>query len=94
MDLSDSGLIVTKHAIDRYKERTGKDLPDEYIADRIRSSIRKAKEVKHKNSILSARSLIDHGYEKAIYFKYRKLIFVIVDNTVVTVHKGQANYWK
>lgn len=88
-------LEVTKHAIDRYKERSGvKDLPDHYIVDRICTSIKKGKPVTHKNPALAACSLMNHRYQKASYFRHRGLIFVVVDNTVITVHNGQANHWK
>ena len=88
-------LVVTDHAVQRYRERTNcKQALDNSIREIIRQRISQGTEVVHKTPQQAALSIIKHGFTKATYIRHNGIVFVITDNNVVTLHKGEANRWK
>ena len=87
-------IVVSQHAIDRYRDRTGSNKSSKIIVERIKDQLSKAEEyvLKQKFKVIA---LLSHNFEESQYFKTRNgMIFVVLDNTVKTVHEGTADRWE
>ena len=80
-------MKITKHAIDRYRQRTGATCSDIIAEDRILSMMGRADEVRLKEECRVA-SLLAHKFELANYYILGELVFVVVNNSLVTIHKN------
>jgi hypothetical protein len=83
--------VISRHAIDRFRERTGTNKPDEVIVKRVaaRLAIADEMELKPKYRVLE---LMAHGVHSK-YWRSHDLIFVIESGVIVTVHRGEAERW-
>lgn len=88
-------LKITNHAVNRFKQRRECNLNDDAVRKLIKDLLKQAQQVEHKDPSQAVKALIRHNYEKARYFRRSGLIFVLsADNTVLTVHKGEAKQWR
>ena len=79
-------MKITKHAIDRYRQRRGKEnCSDEVIEVAIRQVLYRAREVKLKPEYRTT-ALLCHKFEEAQYLLAGKFIFVKVNDSIITVH--------
>lgn len=84
-------LKVSRHAAIRYCERMGVK-NTEAAAKSIIELLKDAEDVEIKPKFQTA-ELMDHG-KKAQFKRSLGLVFVICDNTVLTVHEGSAKRWR
>ncbi|MCK5019376.1 MAG: hypothetical protein KAS32_20125 [Candidatus Peribacteraceae bacterium] len=89
-------ISVTKHAVDRYVERTG--TKEKRYDQLVRTIIEKwngAKpvELKSRHRITH---ILRHGYvDKKVEYRLNGLIiFVVVDNSLVTVRPNDKRLWR
>lgn len=88
-------LKITNHAVARFKERRESNLDDNTVRKIIKDLLVEACPVEYKDPAEAVRALIRHKCERAQYFRRAGLIFVVsTDNTVLTVHKGEARQWR
>ena len=91
------GIHVAKHAIDRYRERTGCKRSDTYIVEKLRDFFSKSIEVVLKKEF-AAKTIINHNFNLARYFQFDQWIMVVefIDGRDVlrTIHTGQAKRWQ
>lgn len=85
-------FIITNHAIQRYRERTGAVYSDEKCKNKIKKLISAGKEVILKPEH-RVRELLKRQYKDSKYIKNHNLMIVIEDNIVVTIHDNTANKW-
>lgn len=82
---------VSQHAIDRFRERTGTTKGDLSIINQMGRRLTTAEEM-----VLLERyriyELLSHGRHSR-YFRSNDLIFVVEEERILTVHKGQADRW-
>lgn len=77
-------IHITRHAIARYRERTGSTADDARAERRLRRFLEDARPVRRKNS-LSA--LLNHGCREAHYYLYRgNWVLVVAGNALVTTY--------
>lgn len=97
MSLLKENLVISNHAIEKYRLRTQTLAKDEALKEKILSRLSRARQVKHKNGVFAARALIDHNFEKTLYLRHGDCIFVLIEDgdkqIVKTVHKGEARRW-
>lgn len=89
-----SEFTVTKHAIDRWRERTGDTGSDLGIRNKIVKKIHAATEVE-LTGYYKAIALINHNFQEARYYQSGKWIFVVEEHSkaIKTVHEGTAERW-
>lgn len=82
-------MIVTNHAIEKWRERTGSKYSEEKVVKKILTGVYTGKEVfpKGKYKVLK---LLRHKCEPAKYVYNWGLIFVVVGKHIVTVHKNDV----
>lgn len=95
-DVPIKDIKVTNHAVTRYRERTdSKTLTDQQVRDTIKQLVSKGALVEHKRQEDAVMAIIQHKCEKAYYYRRAGLVFVVSqDNTVLTVHRGEAKKWR
>jgi len=85
---------VTNHAVNRWRERTGSKHADEKIRVKIRGMVDAGEEMEMKKKF-RVLALIDHRFDDAKYIRGKNgMIFVVVNDTVVTIHNGRADRWE
>jgi hypothetical protein len=85
---------ITKHAIERFRTRSGRKNQSMAVAQqKIANMLDSAKEVQLKPEYL-ATQLINHGFKEARYFKHCDWMLVVAGESVVTCYRGQAGRWK
>lgn len=86
-------IHVTKHAIRRFRERSGAQYSEDKIVSKLLCFYQKSKRatLKRQYRVLA---LMDHNYTRAEYFDYNGWILVVVGNgegkSIVTVHNNQS----
>ncbi len=87
-------MIVSQHAIDAYRNRSGCSprRSDIWIKNRIRLIVDNKREwvVKPHKRLMQ---LLMHECHEAKYYKLNGLMAVVVGDTVVTVHTANASRW-
>lgn len=86
-------LIVPQHAIERYKERAkvfGRS--DFHIAHTLRQLCISGCEMELKPD-KRLRQLLAHDCKPARYFKGEKVLIVVEDRTIITIHEMTADKW-
>lgn len=84
---------LTRHALERYRQRTGSLKSDATIATRIACAIASGEEWEMKAQFRLV-ELIAHG-QAARYFKTPgELIYIVENGVVVTCHHGRADKWQ
>lgn len=87
-------LLVTQHAIERYRERTsGPSMSEAKAALKIRAIVLDGEEMVLRNKIESVKQLLAHDLEDARYFKLGAFMAVVANNMIKTVHLAEANKW-
>lgn len=86
-------LKVTRHAVERYRERHLTSHNDMWVANKLREMISDGKEYKLRPEH-RVRQLLAHDCKEAVYVKYGKFIIVIEDSAVITLHFGTADKWE
>lgn len=82
-------LIVTQHAINRYKERTGCKLSDNQIEKKILDYYGKSEKV-DLSPKYKAIALLNHNFRRASYHRFSQFILVVEGMFLKTIHFGQA----
>lgn len=85
-------MKISKHAIERWRERSGASYSDEKVERKLLGLAARAEEVQlqEKYRVLT---LMDHRYKEARYLAFGEFLMVIVDDTMVTVHLAEARRW-
>jgi hypothetical protein len=89
-------IKVSNHALNRYKQRIlQRDISDEELRQIIREQVANGVEVEHKSPADAVKALMSHNYERATYYRKSGVVYVLSkDNTVLTVHRGEAQKWR
>lgn len=83
-------LIVSNHAILRYKERRGIAFDDEKIIAIVKKSILNGNEIR---PVFAALKLINNNFIPANYYQSNGLVFVVVDNMLITCYRYDKKNW-
>lgn len=86
-------LVVSDHAVARFRERTGSGKDDVYVRNRVLELVGKAKPAKFRKPAYATMALLNHDFERADYRIYNDMVFVIVRNCVMTIHKNESKRW-
>jgi hypothetical protein len=90
-------LIITKHAINRYRERTGCKKGDSNIENKLRVLFNGSVEVELIKKY-AAITIINHHFKPARYFQCADWIIVVEviggKNVLRTIHDGKAKHWQ
>jgi len=82
-------MVVTKHALKRFLQRTGKYWD---VETKIQDILLKGREVKPKDYLIR---VINNGFEQTKYYHYNNLVAVIVDDAIIkTVMLYEKGKWK
>lgn len=85
-------LVVSDHALERFRERTGSTASDITIANTLRSAVENGQEMElHERYRII--ELLNHGFKHARFFKYGASLVVVTDNIITTIHNQQAYRW-
>jgi len=89
--------VITNHAVDRFRERSGATYSDERIRDKLLKFYHDGKRVELKDKY-KALALLNHGFKKADYVDYNGWILVLIKDEceseiIVTIHTNQAKRW-
>lgn len=84
---------ISQHAVIRFRQRTGSNLPDAQVRLRILTILANSEEVRMKRWF-RLKAMMDHGLARTRYFRKGRLVIVVADQVVVTIHNGAANRWK
>lgn len=88
-------MRVSSHAITRYRERVeGKTNVKTTRNDIINIIKQKAVLAEFSHPKYAVFALLNHDFERAEYFIYKSLVFVVVDGCVKTVHRNESKRWK
>lgn len=82
---------VSLHALSRYRERTGTQKSDQTVCNRITEQLMRAQPMRLKPEFMAI-EMINHGIH-ANYWRLGDLMFVVENEVVVTVHRGEADRW-
>jgi len=82
-------LIVTQHAINRYRERTDCKLNDNQIEEKILEYYGKSEKVDLRPEY-KAIALLNHNFKQANYYRFSQFILVVEGMFLKTIHFGQA----
>ena len=85
-------MVVSEHAIARWKLRTGSTRSDAVVERRILTALANAREVWVKRKY-RALQLLNHGLREARYYRTGDLILVVEGEVIKTVHSGDAGRW-
>lgn len=87
-----SDLKVSDHSFVRFIQRNQKGIYDRYTEE-ILDAIKRGVQVKPKDSL---RRMLKHGIDDTRYYRRKKRIFVIRDNTVITIllHNENPHLWE
>lgn len=85
-------IKITKHAIKRFREKTGCK-SDEKAINTINKMLQDGEETTFKNGIWKTLSLLNHNFKEAKYYRYSQWILIIVENKLVSLHRGKAKRW-
>lgn len=88
---SDS-VIISPHAIDKFMERSGSKNRTRAVKT-IRKLIDNAEYVEIKDNFRVIQ-LLNHHCTKTVYKNAHGWILVFVDDTLITIHRGEAKRWK
>lgn len=85
-------MIVTSHAIDKFRERAflGDELTNEEITKNVLRMFEKAKPYEPPVGFRVV-SLINHNYSATSYFRLGEWIFIVCDESIVTLYKAGSN---
>lgn len=90
-----ANLTVSKHAINRWRERTHSQADDFEVAEKLRRILYKFRsrevELKPQYRLIE---LLDHNFEHARYWTNGEHYIVVASNTIVTIHTGKAKRWQ
>ncbi len=86
-------VIISPHAIDRFRERTGCKRADDYIVKKLHEMLEKAEVAEFTHNKYAVKALFNHDFTPANYFMYNNWIFVVVDGEVRTIHNNEAKRW-
>jgi hypothetical protein len=78
-------MKITKHALERYRQRTGATCSDTCAELKISQMLERAEEVQLKPRYKTA-ALLCHKFEPANYYRVGNLIFVVVNDCLTTIH--------
>jgi len=81
-----NNLIITDHAINRFIERSGVEADDP--KDRIRQLFARSFEAAI-DPVFKVRAIINNRFQEAKYRYSSGWVFVVIDNTITTVFKGE-----
>lgn len=85
-----SGVVVSKHAIKRFIERTAPDIRDEQAGRiAILKAFSKARRIRFRPGFMIAR-IIDNDFKEAAYYWVSDIVFVVASGkpkTIVTIEK-------
>ena len=85
-------MIISDHAISRFRKRTGSKADDEGIKSKIETLFKKSVEVELEPSF-KALALLNNRLKPARYYSFSQFIFVISEDVLVTIHFGEAKRW-
>jgi len=85
-------MIITQHAINKFRQRTGCVCDDNEVKKRILKLYEKAEEVELKPEYRVI-AILNHKCEPAKYLRFAQFIFVCIDNVLKTIHLGEAKRW-
>lgn len=85
-------MIVTQHAITRWREYTGSKQPEDKIATKVEQLVQQAKQIQLKGKY-TVYQLIAHKGKDATYVKHydTNFVFVIVNDKVVTLYPHKSD---
>lgn len=87
-------MNVSKHAIKRFRERTNCNRYDQSIIDKLIYMVQHGEEVKPKKHY-GVMAILNHNFKEARYYDYfGQYVLVVEEDTIVTVHKGEARRWE
>lgn len=90
--MNQAGVFISNHAIRRFRERSGAKYSDKQVRAKLTSMLALAKEV-----TLSPRyrvnALLNHNCRPAQYYRYADYILVVEQDTLKTIHRGEAGRW-
>ena len=98
-EVSVDNVVITDHAIQQFRLRTGCSKSDLYIENKIRKMLKNATPAELKKEFRVIQ-LLNHDVEEAHYYKYNNFIIVVCDDAcpqkkiVKTIHKGEADRWE
>ena len=85
----DGPLTITKHVIERFRQRTGSQRSEDHVKNKIIKMVQQAVPVEISKNY-AAITLMNHGYTDVEYRRYFEWIFVVKENRVITMHKGET----
>jgi hypothetical protein len=91
------GIVVSDHAIRRYRERTLKKIrqpqTDAQIEEILLNLLDRSQKVEPKG-IHATLALVNHDGVPAQYYERKGWIIVVVNGTIATVHHGETGRWR
>jgi hypothetical protein len=88
-----NSVIISRHAIDRFRKRTGSKKSDDAIQKQLLRFLEDGKEVQPTGNY-GVVQLLNHNLKPASYFAYGSFILVVEDNVLVTIHSNESKRWK
>ena len=88
-------MIVTSHAINQFRKRSGSQSDDDGIEKTILHMFKGAKPYEPPIGYRTA-SLINHGFSATSYFMLERWVFIVCNEKIVTVYEACVgeNKWK
>lgn len=85
-------LIVSNHAVIQYMRRSGTQ-SKERARNKLSQLVQRAESIELKDRY-KVIQLLNHDFKDAEYLFWAGWVFVVRDEEVITVHKGEAKRWK
>jgi hypothetical protein len=88
-------MIITNHAVQRFREHTGVTYSDDKVRRKILKFYQNSHEV-HAKPEYRVAALLNHDLQEARYYKYNwdAYILVVCGENIVTMHRGTAKRWE
>jgi hypothetical protein len=90
--MNTSDLVISNHAVRRWRERTGAKYSDDRVKSKMLALLAVAQRAE-LNPVNSVKALLNHDLEEADYYMASNFVFVIVGNTIKTVHGNESGRW-
>ena len=86
-------IIISHHAIEQFKKRSGSKKSDEVVQKRLQTFLSQAKEVKPVGNY-GAVQLLNHRLRPATYYNYGSWILIVEDNVLKTIHQNESRRYQ
>jgi len=86
-------MRVSIHAIQRFRQRTGTNKTNKEIETRLLELFSKCKTARFKRKEDEVMALLNHHFQIANYFIRSNIVFVVSDDTILTIHNNEAKRW-